>query len=170
MRRPAPDGRRRRLLLLQQEAVAERRQLRIAGYKSGNCISTSANWLRDGTTLEDPERSCYEDLELGTLTSYFSFRPPSPRPPGSTPPPQQKTPQNSQSRQEVVAGGNRHLTGTRGNSTPRPAKVDNKVSQSAFLLSPSVMRALEGVHYIADHLRAEDADFSVSIKEIMHLI
>uniref|UniRef100_A0A3P9CH24 Cholinergic receptor nicotinic alpha 2 subunit n=1 Tax=Maylandia zebra TaxID=106582 RepID=A0A3P9CH24_9CICH len=77
-------------------------------------------------------------------------------PPGSTPPPQQKTPQNSQSRQEVVAGGNRHLTGTRGNSTPRPAKVDNKVSQSAFLLSPSVMRALEGVHYIADHLRAED--------------
>uniref|UniRef100_A0A3B4FKS4 Neuronal acetylcholine receptor subunit alpha-2-like n=2 Tax=Haplochromini TaxID=319058 RepID=A0A3B4FKS4_9CICH len=82
------------------------------------------------------------DLELGTLTSYFSFRPPSPRPPGSTPPPQQKTPQNS-------------------NSTPRPAKVDNKVSQSAFLLSPSVMRALEGVHYIADHLRAEDADFSV---------
>uniref|UniRef100_A0A3Q0R347 Cholinergic receptor nicotinic alpha 2 subunit n=1 Tax=Amphilophus citrinellus TaxID=61819 RepID=A0A3Q0R347_AMPCI len=85
-----------------------RRPLRIAGYKSGNCLSTSATWLRDGTTLEDPERSCYEDLELGTLTSYFSF-----------------------------------------------------LSQSAFLLSPSVMRALQGVHYIADHLRAEDADFSV---------
>ncbi|KAJ8398069.1 hypothetical protein AAFF_G00431460 [Aldrovandia affinis] len=29
------------------------------------------------------------------------------------------------------------------------------------LFSPSVLRVLEGVHYIADHLRAEDADFSV---------
>ncbi|KAK5903615.1 hypothetical protein CgunFtcFv8_007378 [Champsocephalus gunnari] len=106
MRRPAPDVRRRRLLLLQQEAAADRRQARLAGFKHGNCLSTSANWLRDGTSSEDPERSSYEDLELGTLTSYFSFRPPSPRPPG-------------------------------------------------------VIRALEGVHYIADHLRAEDADFSV---------
>uniref|UniRef100_A0A3B5A9R0 Cholinergic receptor, nicotinic, alpha 2b (neuronal) n=1 Tax=Stegastes partitus TaxID=144197 RepID=A0A3B5A9R0_9TELE len=108
MRRPAPDGRRRRLLL------------------------TSATWLRDGTTLDDPERSCYEDLELGTLTSYFSF--------------------------------------PRANSTQRTAKVDNTVSQSTFLLSPSVIRALEGVHYIADHLRAEDADFSVSINKIKHLL
>uniref|UniRef100_A0A671V6Q8 Cholinergic receptor nicotinic alpha 2 subunit n=1 Tax=Sparus aurata TaxID=8175 RepID=A0A671V6Q8_SPAAU len=117
MRRPAPDGR---------------------PYKSGNCLSTSANWLRDGTTSEDPERSSYEDLELGTLTSYFSFRPPSPRPPGQ-------------------------LTGVnRVNPTQKPAKVDNTVStDSSFLLSPSVIRALEGVHYIADHLRAEDADFSV---------
>ncbi|XP_077443525.1 neuronal acetylcholine receptor subunit alpha-2 [Stigmatopora argus] len=32
---------------------------------------------------------------------------------------------------------------------------------SPFSLSPAVVRALEGVHYIADHLRAEDADFSV---------
>ncbi|XP_036943113.1 neuronal acetylcholine receptor subunit alpha-4 isoform X3 [Acanthopagrus latus] len=161
MRRPAPDGRRRRLLLLQQEAVVERRQGRIAAYKSGNCLSTSANWLRDGTTSEDPERSSYEDLELGTLTSYFSFRPPSPRPPGSTPPPQQKNPQNSLNRQEGAA--NRQLTGVnRVNPTQKPAKVDNTVStDSSFLLSPSVIRALEGVHYIADHLRAEDADFSV---------
>ncbi|XP_029965731.1 neuronal acetylcholine receptor subunit alpha-2 [Salarias fasciatus] len=159
MRRPAPDGRRRRLLMLQQEAAAERRQLRIAGYKSGNLLSTSATWLRDGTTLEDSDRSCYEDLELGTLTSYFSFRPPSPRPPGSTPPTQQKTPQKSQSRQETPTGTSRQLTGARVNSTQRPAKVDNR--DSPFLLSPSVIRALEGVHYIADHLRAEDADFSV---------
>ncbi|XP_040919812.1 neuronal acetylcholine receptor subunit alpha-2 [Toxotes jaculatrix] len=161
MRRPAPDGRRRRLLLLQQEAAAERRQGQIAGYKSGNCLSTSANWLRDGTTSEEPERSCYEDLELGTLTSYFSFRPPSPRPPGSTPPPQQKTPQNSQNRQEAAGGTNRQLTGARVNPTQRPIKVENTALDSKFLLSPSVIRALEGVHYIADHLRAEDADFSV---------
>ncbi|CAG5928092.1 unnamed protein product [Menidia menidia] len=161
MRRPAPDGRRRRLLLLQQEAAAEWRQLRTAGHKSGNCISTSSNWLRDATTLGDPERSCYEDLELGTLTSYFSFRPPSPRPPGSTPPPQQKTSQTRQNRQEVAAGGTRQKSGTRVNSTKRPTKADSSVSDSSLMLSPSVVRALEGVHYIADHLRAEDADFSV---------
>uniref|UniRef100_A0A8C9XEC6 Cholinergic receptor nicotinic alpha 2 subunit n=1 Tax=Sander lucioperca TaxID=283035 RepID=A0A8C9XEC6_SANLU len=89
--------------------------------------------------------SSFEDLELGTLTSYFSFRPPSPRPPGSTPPPQQKTPQNR----------------ARVNPTQRPTKIDNTVSDSTILLSPNVLRALEGVHYIADHLRAEDADFSV---------
>ncbi|XP_071772519.1 neuronal acetylcholine receptor subunit alpha-2 [Centroberyx gerrardi] len=161
MRRPAPDGRRRRLLLLQQEAAVERRHGRTAGHQPGNCLSTSANWLRDGNTAEDPERRCYEDLELGTLTSYFSFRPPSPRPPGSTPPSQQKNLQNSQNRQEGSGGTNRQLTGGRVNPTQRPAKVDNTVSDSSFLLSPSVIRALEGVHYIADHLRAEDADFSV---------
>uniref|UniRef100_A0A3B5L7B3 Cholinergic receptor, nicotinic, alpha 2b (neuronal) n=1 Tax=Xiphophorus couchianus TaxID=32473 RepID=A0A3B5L7B3_9TELE len=85
-------------------------------------------------TLENPERSCYEDLELGTLTSYFSFRPPSPRPLGLTPPLQQKKTQSSQNLQDGA---------------------------SPFILSPSVIRALQGVHYIANHLRAEDADFSV---------
>ncbi|XP_063079653.1 neuronal acetylcholine receptor subunit alpha-2 [Engraulis encrasicolus] len=39
--------------------------------------------------------------------------------------------------------------------------TSTSTSAAAFLLSPSVQRALEGVHYIADHLRAEDADFSV---------
>uniref|UniRef100_G3P907 Cholinergic receptor, nicotinic, alpha 2b (neuronal) n=1 Tax=Gasterosteus aculeatus TaxID=69293 RepID=G3P907_GASAC len=51
--------------------------------------------------------------------------------------------------------------GSRVNLTQRAVKADNAVSDSTFLLSPSVIRALEGVHYIADHLRAEDADFSV---------
>ncbi|KAJ4928912.1 hypothetical protein JOQ06_004534 [Pogonophryne albipinna] len=157
MRRPAPDVRRRRLLLLQQEAAADRRQARLAGFKHGNCLSTSANWLRDGTSSEDPERSSYEDLELGTLTSYFSFRPPSPRPPGSTPPTQQKNQQNSQNQPEGATGANRQ----RLNTIQRAIKGDNTVSDSTVLLSPSVIRALEGVHYIADHLRAEDADFSV---------
>ncbi|KAK7906881.1 hypothetical protein WMY93_015493 [Mugilogobius chulae] len=154
MRRPAPDGRRRRLLLLQQEASAERRQCRIPGYKSGNCLSTSANWLREESK---EERSSYEDLELGTLTSYFSFRPPSPRPIGSTPPTQQK---NTPNRQDTGGVGNKQMVNTRVNATQR-AKVDNAVSDSNLMLSPSVIRALEGVHYIADHLRAEDADFSV---------
>lgn len=123
----------------------------------------------DGTTSEDPEKSSYEDLELGTLTSYFSFRPPSPRPPGSTPPQQQKNPQNSQKRKEGSAGTNRQLTVPRVDTTQRPAKADSTISDSTFLLSPSVIRALEGVHYIADHLRAEDADFSVSNNEMPHI-
>lgn len=163
MRRPAPDGRRRRLLLLQQQIAAERRQMQIAGYDSSHCISTSYTWMRDGSTLENPERSCYEDLELGTLTSYFSFRPPSPRPLGLTPPLQQKKTQSSQNLQDGAAGLNRQPSGARFNSPQQPPKEDSSALESPFILSPSVIRALQGVHYIADHLRAEDADFSVSI-------
>ncbi|XP_024146826.1 neuronal acetylcholine receptor subunit alpha-2 isoform X2 [Oryzias melastigma] len=144
MRRPAPNGRRRRLLLLQQEGALERQRLR--GSALG--ISTSSSWLREGAVLV--ERSCYEDLELGTLQSYFSFRPP-----GLTPPQQLKNPQNSQSWHEGGGGPNRQTGGARGES-PKVKGVESEA-----LLSPSVMRALEGVHYIADHLRAEDADFSV---------
>ncbi|XP_043962291.1 neuronal acetylcholine receptor subunit alpha-2 [Gambusia affinis] len=156
MRRPAPDGRRRRLLLLQQQIAAEKRQMQI---DSSHCISTSYTWMRDGSTLENPERSCYEDLELGTLTSYFSFRPPSPKPPGLTPPPQQKKTQSSQNLQDGASGLNRQPSGARFNSPP--PKEDSSALESPFILSPSVLRALQGVHYIADHLRAEDADFSV---------
>ncbi|CAG09124.1 unnamed protein product, partial [Tetraodon nigroviridis] len=156
MRRPAPEGRRRRLLLLQQEVMAERRRGRLAGYQSGNYLSTSANWLTDGSLSEQPNRNSYEDLELGMLTSYFSFRPPSPRPLGTSPPRQQ----NSQKKQEVPAGTNQQLSGAR-TTAQRLTKADSTGSDSYFLLSPSIIRALEGVHYIADHLRAEDADFSV---------
>ncbi|CAB1434674.1 unnamed protein product [Pleuronectes platessa] len=38
-------------------------------------------------------------------------------------------------------------------------------SPSGAALSPAVVSALEGVIYIAEHLRAEDADFSASVKE-----
>ncbi|XP_077187482.1 neuronal acetylcholine receptor subunit alpha-2 isoform X2 [Paroedura picta] len=42
------------------------------------------------------------------------------------------------------------------------AKTENLPSSDQGLrLSPSILKALEGVHYIANHLRAEDADFSV---------
>ncbi|XP_043551199.1 neuronal acetylcholine receptor subunit alpha-2 isoform X1 [Chiloscyllium plagiosum] len=44
----------------------------------------------------------------------------------------------------------------------RRAWASNITQTGASLpLSPSIIRALEGVHYIANHLRAEDADFSV---------
>ncbi|XP_041726005.2 neuronal acetylcholine receptor subunit alpha-2 isoform X2 [Coregonus clupeaformis] len=169
MRRPAPDGRRRRLLLLQQGAAVAQHQGRTTtttrppGLDHPPCLSTSASWLRDGGgTREDPRgrTPCYEDLELGALTSYFSFRPPSPRPPGSTHPPQQNhPPQGAGGPQNRLDGGSgRGGVNRRINPTQRLEKMDNLVSES---LSPSVIRALEGLHYIADHLRAEDADFSV---------
>uniref|UniRef100_A0A3B1K5R0 Cholinergic receptor nicotinic alpha 2 subunit n=1 Tax=Astyanax mexicanus TaxID=7994 RepID=A0A3B1K5R0_ASTMX len=51
---------------------------------------------------------------------------------------------------------NSRHSGARINHTNRPTEEDQRSP-----LSPSIMQALEGVHYIADHLRAEDADFSV---------
>uniref|UniRef100_A0A8C5FQW9 Cholinergic receptor, nicotinic, alpha 2b (neuronal) n=1 Tax=Gadus morhua TaxID=8049 RepID=A0A8C5FQW9_GADMO len=98
------------------------------------------------------------ELELGKLTSYFSFRPPSPRPPGSTPPPAAPPPPPPPPLLPPASGLDLpplcvQKTGSLGEeATP---------GESSFLLSPGVMRALEGVLYIADHLRAEDADFSV---------
>ena len=162
MRRPAPNGRRRRLLLLQQGATVARQQgrsLAATHRHTGPCLSTSASWLQDGDMAAgEPQRPRYEDLELGTLSSYFSFRPPSPRPPGSTPPPQPKH-AAPQGRPEAGGGGvaNRKAAvggGGRGNVVRRATKVDKMVSDVGFPLSPSVLRALEGVHYIADHLRA----------------
>ncbi|XP_067844600.1 neuronal acetylcholine receptor subunit alpha-2-like [Heptranchias perlo] len=55
----------------------------------------------------------------------------------------------------------RQYTGGRANHGQRNSGNDGPEANSNFLLSPSIIRALEGVHYIANHLRAEDADFSV---------
>ncbi|XP_045391774.1 neuronal acetylcholine receptor subunit alpha-2 isoform X2 [Lemur catta] len=40
-------------------------------------------------------------------------------------------------------------------------KAEAPLQESEILLSPRMQKALEGVHYIADHLRSEDADSSV---------
>ncbi|XP_060796578.1 neuronal acetylcholine receptor subunit alpha-4b isoform X2 [Neoarius graeffei] len=45
-------------------------------------------------------------------------------------------------------------------SSPSCSK-ESKLEETDFPVSQSLLRALEGVQYIADHLRAEDADFSV---------
>ncbi|XP_030628022.1 neuronal acetylcholine receptor subunit alpha-2-like [Chanos chanos] len=159
MRRPAPDSRRRqRLFLLRRQRDSASRAV---GPAPASCLSTSASWFSGEMPAEELRRHCcYEDLELGTLSSTFSlsFRPPSPRPPGSTPPPQQK---HGPSTRLEIGMANRQL-GSRANATKRPAQVDSPLSDNPGLtLSPSVLQALEGVLYIADHLRAEDADFSV---------
>ncbi|KFP88786.1 Neuronal acetylcholine receptor subunit alpha-4, partial [Apaloderma vittatum] len=46
-------------------------------------------------------------------------------------------------------------------NTPRLCKPHCTKEQHLVLMSPALKLAVEGVHYIADHLRAEDADFSV---------
>ncbi|XP_052436624.1 neuronal acetylcholine receptor subunit alpha-2-like [Carassius gibelio] len=47
------------------------------------------------------------------------------------------------------------------NLCQRPANLTNLVSEPSLTFSPCVLQALDGVRYIADHLRAEDEDFSV---------
>ncbi|KFW69101.1 Neuronal acetylcholine receptor subunit alpha-4, partial [Pygoscelis adeliae] len=45
--------------------------------------------------------------------------------------------------------------------TAQGSKTHSAKEQHLVLMSPALKLAVEGVHYIADHLRAEDADFSV---------
>ncbi|KAI7799476.1 putative neuronal acetylcholine receptor subunit alpha-2 [Triplophysa rosa] len=159
MRRPAPDSRRRqKLLLLQQQGQGQGMASRVLG-PAAVPLSTSSSWFRRENSGEEESRRrfCYKDLELGTLSSAISFslHPPSPCPLSSAPPTLQKY--GPSPRMEV--GGASRQPGSRANVTKRP---DNMTTNNAgFPLSPSVLQALEGVHYIADHLRAEDADFSV---------
>ncbi|XP_058604558.1 neuronal acetylcholine receptor subunit alpha-2a [Onychostoma macrolepis] len=47
------------------------------------------------------------------------------------------------------------------NLCQRSANLTNLTSDPSLTFSPCVLRALDGVRYIADHLRAEDEDFSV---------
>ncbi|KAM7150076.1 neuronal acetylcholine receptor subunit alpha-4 [Macrochelys suwanniensis] len=46
-------------------------------------------------------------------------------------------------------------------SSEQGTKTLSTKEQHVLLMSPALKLAVEGVHYIADHLRAEDADFSV---------
>ncbi|XP_051954647.1 neuronal acetylcholine receptor subunit alpha-2-like isoform X2 [Xyrauchen texanus] len=159
MRRPAPDSRhRQKLLLLQRQGCGTMSQ--VIG-PTTMPLSTSTSWFRGVSSGEEVSRRhcCYKHLELGTLSSAISlsFHSPSPCPLGSTPPPLQKY--GPYPRLEM--GMASRSPGCRANVTKR---LDNMTSDNpGFPLSPSVLQALEGVHYIADHLRAEDAD--VSVKE-----
>uniref|UniRef100_A0A3B5LAD8 Cholinergic receptor, nicotinic, alpha 2b (neuronal) n=1 Tax=Xiphophorus couchianus TaxID=32473 RepID=A0A3B5LAD8_9TELE len=95
---------------------------------------------------------------LDLIPRWLFMRRPAPdgRPLGLTPPLQQKKTQSSQNLQDGAAGLNRQPSGARFNSPQQPPKEDSSALESPFILSPSVIRALQGVHYIANHLRAED--------------
>ncbi|KFQ58770.1 Neuronal acetylcholine receptor subunit alpha-2, partial [Pelecanus crispus] len=81
------------------------------------------------------------------------------RPPALPPPEGTAGHQGAQCRY----GCGRQAGKTSGVSAPRvPPKEEEEVgSDRERMLSPSILKALQGVQYIADHLRAEDADFSV---------
>ncbi|XP_016416065.1 neuronal acetylcholine receptor subunit alpha-2-like [Sinocyclocheilus rhinocerous] len=156
MRRPAPDSRRRqKLLLLQRQGRGM--TSRVLGPANAT-LSTSTSWFRGENFGEDESRRhfCYKDLELGTLSSAISLslQTPSPCPLSSTPPSLQKFGPSSRLDMGVAS----RQPGRRVNVTKRS---DMTSDNPGFPLSPSVLQALEGVHYIAEHLRAEDADFSV---------
>ncbi|KAL4630491.1 neuronal acetylcholine receptor subunit alpha-4-like [Arapaima gigas] len=135
MKRPEPDGRRQQLLLQQAHSQCQIPHL-----------STSKNWLQE-TDVD----AHYGDMEQGAHPPLHTA---SPRLPGSSPLIQKQTLHH---RLEGVAW----QLGGRINTAKHTIKIDNLVSDATISLSPGFIRALEGVRYIADHLRAEDADFSV---------
>ncbi|MGH0151610.1 UNVERIFIED_CONTAM: hypothetical protein FKN15_051618 [Acipenser sinensis] len=137
MKRPAPDKKDHHFLQQHQHS------------QSGEFkLSTSKYWLETDVDYK------LEDPELGLPSFSPAPTAPARQPAGVLSP-------HNHPLHHRLDGTTRHLGG-RVNPTQRPAKIDNLVSDSSFPLSPSILRALEGVHYIADHLRAEDADFSVS--------
>lgn len=52
---------------------------------------------------------------------------------------------------------------------PAPADSGTVRGPGAPAMTPAVLSALEGVAYIAEHLRAEDADFSVRTPSLLLL-
>ncbi|XP_033859734.1 neuronal acetylcholine receptor subunit alpha-2-like isoform X1 [Acipenser ruthenus] len=138
MKRPAPDKKDHRFLQQHQRS------------QSGEFkLSTSKYWLETDVDYK------YEDDELG-LPSFSPQPTACARLPAGVP-----SPHNHNHNLHHRLDRTTHRLGGRVNPTQRSAKIDNLVSDSIFPLSPSILQALEGVHYIADHLRAEDADFSV---------
>ncbi|NWS08691.1 ACHA2 protein, partial [Motacilla alba] len=59
------------------------------------------------------------------------------------------------------SGGSGSRRSSKGKEEEEEEKEKEEGSEQGLALSPRMMKALEGVQYIADHLRAEDADFSV---------
>uniref|UniRef100_A0A8C4RLA6 Cholinergic receptor, nicotinic, alpha 2a (neuronal) n=1 Tax=Erpetoichthys calabaricus TaxID=27687 RepID=A0A8C4RLA6_ERPCA len=137
MKRPAPDEKDHHFLQPSHQCH----------YGEGN-ISTSKYWLETDVDHK------YDDAELGmpsfsslTMTSNclgLGGRSPL-----------------EHSLHHRLEGQSRYVSSRVNPSPLRPPKIDNLMSDSGCSISPSILRALDGVHYIADHLRAEDTDFSV---------
>ncbi|KAI6072129.1 Neuronal acetylcholine receptor subunit alpha-2 isoform X1 [Aix galericulata] len=110
----------------------------------GTRLSTSRCWLETDVDdkWEEEEEEDEEEEEEEEEKAY----------PGRVPPAQ-----GTQCRY----GCGRPAGKASGGPAPRvPPKEEETGSERGLLLSPSILKALEGVQYIADHLRAEDADFS----------
>ncbi|XP_041927955.1 neuronal acetylcholine receptor subunit alpha-2a [Alosa sapidissima] len=185
MRRPAPNAKRRRLLRLQTKRPVHCSGENSHGHGHGHnhslgsshgpmhasSLSTSKSWLHEETDV-DRTPVCEEGragLRLGTwsgVPTSYSF--PTLHLPDADPlhlpdaclsdPLGRKSASHHQL--EGLAPG----LDSRGSlllSSQRLSELGALQADPALLFSPSVLHALEGVRYIADHLRAEDADFCV---------
>ncbi|KAM9433364.1 neuronal acetylcholine receptor subunit alpha-2a isoform 1-T1 [Salvelinus alpinus] len=161
MKRPPPDLRRRGLV----GKLHPFGTFRTPGPSRASSHSTAHTWLMresdvdlHGNEDEDVIRHGYLDTEMDAglggrlrLPPSFSFPPPSPRLPVYTPLiPKTHTTQRPP---------NLSLTPDWDFAPPGPDV--GMAHAPAPALSPAVLQALEGVTYIAEHLRAEDQDFSV---------
>ncbi|KAL6477645.1 hypothetical protein MHYP_G00134800 [Metynnis hypsauchen] len=138
MKRPAPDQVRRRLLNPQGKKL---------GPNQTSNLSTSKSWLQQET---DVDVGRYQDKNgragMG-IPSSFSF-------------PTTSSLHLSDS-EPLLQTYDLQQLGHRMNLNSRSIKLSNMEPEPTLPFSHSVLQALEGVQYIADHLRAEDADFSV---------
>ncbi|KAK6306897.1 hypothetical protein J4Q44_G00220450 [Coregonus suidteri] len=165
MKRPPPDLRRRGLA----DKLHPVGTFRTPGPSHSSSYSTAHTWLMRESDVdlhgdEDVIRHGYSDTEMDSglggrlrlgvglsLPPSFSFPPPSPRLPGYTPLiPQTHTTQRPP-KLSLTPDWDFTPPGPDVGMAPAPAPA----------LSPAVLRALEGVTYIAEHLRAEDQDISV---------
>ncbi|NXK78788.1 ACHA2 protein, partial [Amazona guildingii] len=113
---------------------------------SGTRLSTSRCWLETDVDDKWEEEEEEEEEEEKTYPSRISQA-------GS----------HSQGNQCCYSCGQqaRKTPGALPPRVPPKREKEQEGSDQELLLSPSILKALEGVQYIADHLRAEDADFSV---------
>uniref|UniRef100_A0A4W5PYG6 Cholinergic receptor, nicotinic, alpha 2a (neuronal) n=1 Tax=Hucho hucho TaxID=62062 RepID=A0A4W5PYG6_9TELE len=165
MKRPPPDLRRRGLV----GKLHPFGTFRTPGPSRSSSHSTAQTWLMRESDVdlhgdEDVIRHGYLDTEVDAglggrlrlgvglrLPPSFSFPPPSPLLPTYTP--------LIQETHTTQRPPNLSLTPDWDFTPPGPDV--GMAHAPAPALSPAVLRALEGVTYIAEHLRAEDQDFSV---------
>ncbi|XP_009688588.1 neuronal acetylcholine receptor subunit alpha-2 [Struthio camelus] len=113
-------------------------------------LSTSRCWLEtdvDDKWEEEEEEEKEEEEEEEEEKTYHSRMPQG----GS----------RSQGAQCRYVCGHQVRKASEGPAQRVPSKGDDAGADKGLLLSPGILKALEGVQYIADHLRAEDAEYSV---------
>ncbi|XP_052009574.1 neuronal acetylcholine receptor subunit alpha-2-like [Xyrauchen texanus] len=134
MRRPEPNQNHQRLLVLQEKNKAPN-------------LSTSKSWLHQET---DVDGRGYQDMEFGVPMDIPTFI--------SSP---SATSLHLSESESLLEKLELQPLGHMVNLCQHPAKLTNLASDPNITFSPCILKALDGVRYIADHLRAEDEDFSV---------
>ncbi|XP_031436047.1 neuronal acetylcholine receptor subunit alpha-2a [Clupea harengus] len=156
MRRPAPNAKRRRL---QRPQTKERPRCHAHShaYVPTSSLSTSKSWVHEETDVDRTPvgQDAQAGLRLGTwrgVPTSYSF-------PTLHLPDEDQLGRKAASHHQL--DGLALQLGSRGSLSQRLSGLGGLQADPALLLSPRVLHALDGVCYIADHLRAEDADFCV---------